>query len=235
MGKAGSVQSAEQPWLARWREERRLLRAAGRAATRQSIRVCYAGVDEAGRGALAGPVVAAAVVLGRPARWWQGLDDSKRLTAAQRERLYRCICGEAQAWAVGWATVAEIERYNILHATRLAMARAVQGLPLTVDVVLVDGPYAPWWHSDWEPVTLTVVDGDARCLSIAAASVVAKVERDRRMAAWASLYPEYGFERHAGYSTQLHVEALARYGPSPLHRPSFGPVQRSLQRRLDLP
>jgi ribonuclease HII len=195
--------------------------------------VLLAGVDEAGRGCLAGPVVAAAVVLGRDAEDWQGIDDSKRLGRARREQLYERIVEQAQAVAVGVATVAEIDELNILQASRLAMARAIERLSVVPDWVLVDGPYPP----STVPANtrcLPVVDGDAHCLSIAAASIVAKVERDKMMAALADTYPEYGFDRNAGYGTAEHRRALATYGPTPWHRRSFAPVTSHMQLRLSL-
>jgi len=187
-----------------------------------------AGVDEAGRGPLAGPVAAAAVVL--PAAFsCPGLDDSKKLTAARRERLFERLTGDDSVrWSLSYAEVEEIDRINILRATHAAMARAVEGLRLEVDFCLVDGLAVPgfrWPHEG-------VVKGDGRSLSIAAASVIAKVSRDRRMAVHAEEFPEYGFDRHKGYGTRQHLEALQRQGPCAIHRRSFAPVaQRVL--RLD--
>ncbi|MCL6632339.1 MAG: ribonuclease HII [Alicyclobacillus herbarius] len=191
------------------------------------------GVDEAGRGCLAGPVVAAAVVLGKPVHTWVGIDDSKCLTRRRREQLCDWIREQARAVGVGWASVEEIDNLNILHASRLAMTRAVQCLPVQPDVTLVDGPYAPLeappeWHCQ------PVIDGDAQCLSIAAASIVAKVVRDRFMAELANTYPEFGFDRNAGYGTREHRQALARFGPTPYHRRSFAPVAQHMQMRLAL-
>lgn len=177
-----------------------------------------AGVDEAGRGPLAGPVVAAAVVLERPIR---GLADSKILLAAERERLADLIRTRARAWALGRAEVDEIDRLNILQATLLAMKRAVEGLGLAVDLLLVDGNRAP-------PLLLpmrTVIGGDARVAAISAASILAKVERDAEMRWLDGVFPGYGFAQHKGYATRAHLRALACYGPTPVHRRSFAPVR----------
>ena len=179
-----------------------------------------AGIDEVGRGCLAGPVVAAAVILPESA-FVPGLDDSKRLTPAQREELAAEIRRQAEAWAVGVATPAEIDALNIWHATRLAMRRALDGLPVAPDVVLVDGRPVP----DLGVPQEAVVDGDARCNCIAAASVLAKVFRDRWMAVLDAAYPGYGFGEHKGYATAAHREALRLRGPCPEHRFSFLPVR----------
>ncbi len=179
-----------------------------------------AGVDEVGRGPLAGPVVACAVVLREIP---EGLADSKRLTAARRRVLAETVrrCG----WvALGAASVAEIDRLDILRASLLAMRRAVLRLPLRPDRVLVDGRHPP----DLEPPVECIVGGDARIPEIAAASIVAKVVRDRLMARLAARHPAYGFERHAGYPTAAHRQALRRFGPCPHHRRSFGPVRAVL-------
>ncbi len=179
-----------------------------------------AGVDEAGRGPIAGPVVAACVILpphGAPA----GIADSKQLTPAQRERLCAAIKQTAVAWAIGVASPREIERYNILQASLLAMRRAVLALPLTPQRVLIDGkqtlPRLPFPQQ-------AVVDGDAQELSIAAASILAKVARDRIMAELDRLYPRYGFAQHKGYPTALHLERLRQYGACPAHRRTYAPV-----------
>jgi ribonuclease HII len=184
-----------------------------------------AGIDEAGRGPLAGPVVAAAVVFtaGVPAGLAALLDDSKKLTAEQRAAAFAALslCASAEI-GVGAASVAEIARLNILHASMLAMARAVLRLPVPPDVALVDGNRAP-------PIACTVrcvVGGDALCLSIAAASIVAKVLRDRAMARLAVRFPGYGWERNAGYATGDHRAALMRLGPTRHHRAAFGTVRR---------
>jgi ribonuclease HII len=183
-----------------------------------------AGVDEAGRGPLAGPVSAAAVVLPEDFRH-PVLNDSKQLTEAQRERLYgEIVAGEmgVLAWCSATASVEEIERINILQATHLAMARAVDGLGERPDMVLIDGrPVKNFPHSH-----LGVIKGDSKSLSIAAASIIAKVERDRLMVAYAEQFPQYGFEQHKGYGTKQHLEALEKHGPCPIHRKTFGPVAR---------
>jgi len=178
------------------------------------------GVDEAGRGPLAGPVCAAAVILdvsAIPA----GIDDSKKLTAKAREALEAQIKASAVAWAVAFASVEEIENLNILHATGLAMRRAVQGLSLQPAHALVDGNYA---FSLPCPVR-TVVKGDSLSLSIAAASILAKTARDRLMAEMDSIYPGYGFAKHKGYGAAAHMAALQALGPSPIHRPSWAPIR----------
>ncbi len=175
-----------------------------------------AGLDEAGRGCLAGPVVAAAVVL-PPGTDLPGVQDSKKLTARLREAAYQEIQRIAVAMEVGSASPEEIDARNILNATRLAMARAVERLQPGPDFVLIDGNFSI-------PVLLpqrSIVKGDARCLSIAAASIVAKVTRDRWLKEAAVAYPEYGFERHKGYGTREHLAALRRHGPCPLHRRTF--------------
>ncbi len=176
-----------------------------------------AGVDEAGRGCLAGPVVAAAVVL-TPETRLVGLDDSKKLTPAARERLMGQITAEALAVGVGQCSPAEIDDLNILHASLEAMRRAVHDLALSPDALLIDGNKAiagaPWPQE-------TVVKGDARSLSIAAASVVAKVTRDRLMVRLHVDFPAYGWDGHKGYPTAAHYDALRSHGPSPHHRRSF--------------
>lgn len=188
-----------------------------------------AGIDEAGRGPLAGPVVAAAVVL--PAGFLpEGLNDSKKLTPARREALDAAIKKGAVSWAVGVATVAEIETYNIHHASLLAMTRALDGLQLNPDLVLVDGRFTvPGIEVEQRPV----VGGDGLCPSIAAASVVAKVARDRLMDILHLLYPEYGFDRHRGYGTPYHLTAITLYGPCPVHRRGFLPVRSMTEQRTD--
>jgi len=174
------------------------------------------GVDEAGRGPLAGPVFAAAVIL-PPELRLPGLDDSKKLTAKRREELYDRIRAEAVACAVDFATVAEIEELNILRAAMLAMRRAVAQLDPVPALALIDGNRRP----ELSVPSLCVVGGDGKCASIAAASILAKVTRDRVMDALAEKYPQYGFERHKGYGTEIHYAALRTYGPCPEHRPTF--------------
>ncbi len=188
-----------------------------------------AGIDEAGRGPLAGPVVAAAVMM-KPAfleteifRTLHGLTDSKRLSSAQRDRFFGLLSAAAPRVliGVGSADVAEIDRINILHATHRAMERAVRGLPYLPDHLLVDGRAVPGL-----PCTATfIVGGDGRSCLIAAASVVAKVTRDRIMEDYDRRYPGYGFARNKGYGTQGHIQALLQSGPCPIHRRSFGPVR----------
>jgi ribonuclease HII len=181
-----------------------------------------AGVDEAGRGPWAGPVVAAAVILRGPVP--AGLDDSKRLTAAQRDRLFaqlhasRCLIG------VGHASVAEIDTLNILQANHLAMVRAVEALPEPPDHVLVDGNRLPVWR--W-PAT-AIIGGDGSEAAIAAASIIAKVTRDRLMVALAAEYPGYGWAANKGYGTAAHARGLAELGVTPHHRRSFAPVRARL-------
>ncbi|CAM3905378.1 ribonuclease HII [Alicyclobacillus pomorum] len=193
----------------------------------------WAGVDEAGRGALAGPVVAAAVILGTDPALFAEVNDSKTLTRVKRERLYDHIVRHALAVGVGMASVEEIDRYNILHASRMAMARALSALDTDVALALVDGTYSPLYEGPAIP-SIPVVDGDAKCLSIAAASIVAKVHRDRLMAELGDIYPQYGFAQNAGYGTPVHLKALDEHGPTACHRRSFAPVQRYLQARLDI-
>lgn len=192
----------------------------------ERARLCghVAGVDEAGRGPLAGPVVAAAVMLD-PDRIPDGIDDSKRLDAAQRETAFTAIESSAIAIGVGIADVRRIDRINILQATMWAMQKAVEGLVAAPRLVLVDGNCLPKLKTE----ARAVIGGDRRCLSIAAASIVAKVTRDRMMVELAQRYPGYGFERHKGYATRSHRDALVRLGPTPEHRRSFRTVQLALQ------
>ena len=183
-----------------------------------------AGVDEAGRGALAGDVVAAAVILD-PGRPIPGLSDSKKLTPGQREKLFPLIQDQAIAFAVARASVAEIDQLNILQASLLAMMRAVQGLPHVPQLVYVDGNRCPTWQYRSQ----AVVKGDSRLASIAAASILAKVTRDRDMDELDSRFPGYGLAQHKGYPTKAHMEALHRLGPTAIHRRSFGPVAKSIK------
>lgn len=182
-------------------------------------RARVAGVDEVGRGPLAGPVVAGAVVLD-PARPIKGLRDSKELTAARRDELAVEIRECARAWALGRAEVTEIDRINILRASLVAMRRAVEGLPLGVRVAYIDGNVAPTLPC----ASVVIVGGDATVPAISAASIIAKVARDEEMAAAATRYPGYGFESHKGYATAAHLDSLRRLGPTPLHRRTFAPV-----------
>ncbi len=174
------------------------------------------GVDEAGRGPLAGPVCAAAVIL-PPEMELAGLNDSKKLSEKKREQLFPEIQRVALAWSVAFASVEEIEERNILGATMLAMNRAIAGLSLTPDLALIDGNR----NKEIKVPSRCVVHGDARCASIAAASILAKVSRDHLMCELAREYPQYGFEKHKGYGTRAHYTALREYGPCPAHRPSF--------------
>ena len=182
------------------------------------------GVDEAGRGPWAGPVSAAAVIL-NPRKVPKGLNDSKLLTAKRREELEPEIMDKALAFAVGFASVAEIAELNILHATGLAMRRAVEALSTVPAFALVDGNYA----FPLPCMVKTVVKGDSLSCSIAAASILAKVARDRVMADLHALYPDYGFASHKGYHAEIHVEALRRLGPCPEHRLGWAPVRLALE------
>lgn len=182
-----------------------------------------AGIDEAGRGPWAGPVVAAAVVLDLAAPAVPGIDDSKKLTESQRERLFDTITSCAISYGVGVASAEEIDRINIRQATHLAMSRALEALTLSGPppvAALVDGNDPPAFTVP----TRALVDGDALSLSIAAASILAKVTRDRMMATLDAEHPGYGFARHKGYGTAQHAEALLRLGPCPIHRMTFAPV-----------
>ena len=183
-----------------------------------------AGIDEAGRGPLAGPVVAAAAVL--PAEFsLAGLNDSKQLTEPVREQFFEALTapGKLVCYGIGFAEPAEIDRLNILRATFLAMERAVMALPLRPDHLLIDGLPVPVFQ---QPQT-AVVDGDAKSLSIAAASVIAKVTRDRMMRKWHSEFPQYDFDQNKGYGTRAHLESLQIHGPCPIHRRSFAPVAQT--------
>ena len=181
---------------------------------------CSAGVDEAGRGPLAGPVVAGAVVLD-PQHPIDGLKDSKRLSAKRRDELAALIHERAVAHALGRAEVAEIDQLNILQATLLAMRRAVAALAVQPERVFVDGNRCP----DLNVPTVAVVGGDALLAPISAGAILAKSARDAEMARLAADFPGYGFERHKGYGTQAHLEALRALGPCPIHRLSFAPVR----------
>ena len=178
-----------------------------------------AGVDEAGRGPLVGSVVAAAVILD-PNNPIEGLNDSKKLTEKKREKLFIEIQEKALAWAIAEASAAEIDEHNILQASLLAMRRAVQGLRLKPGLVLVDGNRLPVLDIPAE----AIVKGDALVPAISAASILAKVHRDRWCAEVHTQYPEYGFDAHKGYGTAAHLQALRAHGASPLHRRSFAPV-----------
>lgn len=184
---------------------------------------CLAGVDEVGRGPLAGDVVAAAVILPEK-HSIQGLADSKALTAHQREALYKEIIEQAIDYSVARASVAEIDQYNILQSTMMAMRRAVMGLKINPDFVVVDGNRLPKWEYPAE----AVVKGDGRVEVISAASIVAKVVRDAEMLEYESQYPGYGFAKNKGYGTAQHMEALKRLGATPIHRRTFAPVSENL-------
>ena len=187
------------------------------------------GVDEAGRGPWAGPVHAAAVILAAGRRAIAGLNDSKQLTAAERESLEVEIKARALAWAVAFATVEEIAALNIFHATGLAMRRAVAGLAHTPAFALVDGNHI----FDLPCPARAVVKGDCLSASIAAASILAKTARDRVMVALDADYPGYGFASHKGYGAPAHVEALRALGPTPIHRHAWGPVQAAIAGTLE--
>jgi len=180
-----------------------------------------AGVDEVGRGPLAGPVVAAAVILD-PMNPIQGLADSKKLTEKRREMLSEQIREHALAWALGRAEVDEIDQINILQASLLAMQRAVKGLSLIPHKAQVDGNRAPKLSCETE----TIIGGDSKVAAISAASIIAKVARDREMIELDGLYPGYGLAKHKGYPTKYHLDALLILGVTPIHRRSFGPVKR---------
>ena len=185
-----------------------------------------AGVDEVGIGPLAGPVVACAVIL-NPADCIDGLDDSKIISEERREALAREIRARALCVSIGRASVEEIDRLNVLQASHLAMKRAVAGLSITPDHVLVDGNKVP----DLGISTEAIVRGDKKVPAICAASIVAKVKRDAELVALSVQYPEYGFELHKGYPTAMHRRALRAIGPCPAHRRSYAPVQKALARQ----
>lgn len=178
------------------------------------INIC--GVDEAGRGPLAGPVCAAAVIL-KPNQIIEGVNDSKKLSEKKREMLFDVIKKEVLSYSIAFSTVEEIEEMNILNATMLAMKRAVDGLKVKADYALIDGNRLP-------PLDITaeyVIKGDAKSMSIAAASILAKVSRDRLCYEYAEKYPQYGFDKHKGYGTKYHTQAIKEYGPCEIHRMSF--------------
>jgi ribonuclease HII len=190
---------------------------------------CYqgllgAGVDEVGRGPLAGDVVTAAVILD-PDNPIEGLNDSKKLTEKRRDSLFDEIQEKAKSFCIARCSIAEIDELNILQASLLAMKRAVEGLHIQPEHVWVDGNKIPQWHYQAE----AVVKGDARVTAIGAASILAKVTRDREMVEMDKLYPGYGFAGHKGYPTKVHMEALDKLGPCPIHRTSYGPVKAKLE------
>ena len=179
------------------------------------------GVDEAGRGPLAGPVFAAAVILPKECPEIDGLNDSKKLSEKKREALFDIIIEKAVAYKIASASVDEIEEYNILNATFLAMKRAVEGLPVAADYAIIDGNRLPELNIACSPL----IKGDAKSLSVAAASILAKVARDRYITELDDKYPEYNFKKHKGYGTKEHLEAIQKYGPCPIHRLSFRGVK----------
>lgn len=183
-----------------------------------------AGCDEVGRGPLAGDVVAAAVILD-PTKPIAGLDDSKKLTEKKRELLFDVIQANAKSWCIARASVEEIDSLNILQASLLAMTRAVQGLHIEPEHVLVDGNKLPKWKYAAE----AVVKGDSRVAAISAASILAKVTRDREMIELDKLYPGYGFADHKGYPTKVHMDALERLGITAIHRRSYAPVRAKIE------
>ncbi len=211
---------AQRAWERLRRERQRLesLFALERARRAEGY-AHIAGVDEAGVGPLAGPVVAAAVILPEEAPL-PGLDDSKALSPRERGRLYDAILASGARVGIGLADAAEVDRLNVLQATRLAWRRAVAQLVPRPDLLLIDGRH----RADLDLPQLAIVDGDARCAAIAAASIVAKVTRDRVMRDLDARYPQFGFARHKGYATAAHLAAIRRYGCSPAHRRSFLPL-----------
>ena len=184
-----------------------------------------AGVDEAGRGPLAGPVIAGAVILD-PDKPIEGLRDSKRLSASRRDELFDQIRERALAWAVGRADVEEIDRINILQATMLAMSRAVEALQPSADHALIDGNRCP----DLSCTSRAIIKGDSKVPAISAASIMAKVTRDREMLDLDRRYPGYGLAQHKGYPSKAHIEALESLGVTPVHRRSYAPVRRIIER-----
>ncbi len=175
------------------------------------------GVDEAGRGPLAGPVCAAAVILPENCEI-EGLNDSKKLSEKKREALYDVITEKAVAYSIAYGTIEEIEEFNILNATFLAMNRAIDGLNVSAEVALIDGNRVP---KDIKIPCETVIKGDSKSYSVAAASILAKVTRDRLLYEYDKQYPQYGFAGHKGYGTKAHYAAIAEHGITPVHRPSF--------------
>lgn len=175
------------------------------------------GVDEAGRGPLAGPVCAAAVILPQNCEI-EGLDDSKKISEKKREKLFDIIKEKAVSYCVAFASVEEIDEHNILQATFMAMNRAIEGLNVKADFALIDGNRTP---TDIKVPSKTIIGGDAKSCSVAAASILAKVSRDRLMMEYNEKYPEYQFAKHKGYGTKLHCDLIKEYGPSEIHRMSF--------------
>jgi len=218
---AGLPEEIQPDLLAGVDKRARKVKALRRPPPSKGLLIC--GVDEAGRGPLAGPVYAAAVVL-NPSRPIRGLDDSKKLTASRREKLAVKIQTDALAFGVASASVEEIDRINILQATLLAMRRAVEKLLVNPDEVWIDGNQAPLLPY----TTRAIIKGDAQVAAISAASILAKSARDRELVALAKTYPEYAFERHKGYATQLHLAKIREFGACAAHRRSFAPVRHIL-------
>ncbi len=190
---------------------------------------CVAGVDEVGRGPLAGPVVACAVIL--PVDFdGSGITDSKLLSPAQRIAMYPRIAGSCLAWTIGAVDAAEIDRLNILRASFLAMRKAIEDLPLTPDAIIVDGNHK---IPDITIPQMPVIKGDQKSVSVACASILAKEVRDRIMEEFDGKYPDYGFATHKGYATEAHLAALEKHGPSPIHRRTFRKVRNQEQQQLD--
>ena len=187
-----------------------------KAATNSGYKyVC--GVDEAGRGPLAGPVCAAAVILPEDTEI-EGLNDSKKLSEKKREALFDVICDKAIAYSIAYGSLEEIEEYNILEATFLAMNRAIEGLPKKADFALIDGNRVP---KNIKIPCETIVKGDSKSMSVAAASILAKVSRDRLLLEYDEKYPQYNFKKHKGYGTKEHTDLILKYGPCEIHRLSF--------------
>ncbi len=183
------------------------------------------GIDEAGRGPLCGPVVAACVFIPHEARtlpFWRDVNDSKKLSAIKRDKLFKLITAHSY-FGIGEASASEIDKINILQATLLAMSRAYHALQYSCHIALIDGNKAPSLPCE----TQTIIKGDSKSISIACASIIAKVTRDRTMAKLDQLYPAYGWVQNAGYGTQAHLDALARFGPTPHHRQSFAPLKKA--------
>ena len=218
LARSAEVPGVTEPDLLTGIDKRRKVIALRRPPPVKGLLIC--GVDEAGRGPLAGPVYAAAVVL-NPKKSIRGLDDSKKLSAKQRERLAIQIQTDALAFGIASASVEEIDHINILNASLLAMRRAVEKLLIVPDEVWVDGLYVPMI----ELTARAIIKGDALVPAISAASILAKSARDRELVLLAKQYPDYGFERHKGYATQLHLARIKQYGACPAHRQSFAPVK----------
>jgi len=210
------------------KERLKLLQKYEEEARREGYKL-IAGIDEAGRGSWAGPVVAAAVIL-PPGTFIPGIDDSKKLTLRERERLYDEIINKALDFSAGFSSVETIDKENILNATYMAMRESLKGLKIKPDMVLIDGRPVPSLGGFSQ---LSIVKGDGKSISIAAASIIAKVTRDRKMKDLSALYPEYGFHRNKGYGTKAHHEALKKYGVSPIHRKTFRPVRELLPGKED--